>query len=207
MLIRFLYSSILVHCYLLWCVTSILHWCLWNCCVCVVTVCLTFILHSVLAFRNCCTHTFAICRNVCHINPWPSVHVHLCEWAFKKKNLQHKYCVYNTNNLIQLLEETWARARPGLYLFLCFGMVTSAMLLWEYWASGKQTVVESAWPTAVDSKVLSLSWGVQQTERMQTWMGSLFGLFFLRLFPLSLLGIPGNSKHVSVELDWENATT
>lgn len=58
--------------------------------------------------------------------------------------------------------------------FLFCSLATSAMMLWEYSASGKWSRLESAWPTAVDSEVLSLSRGVKQTERMQTWMGSLF---------------------------------
>lgn len=68
---------------------------------------------------------------------------------------------------------------------------------------GKNT----AWPTAVNSGVFFfLSWGMKQTERMQTWMGSLFWPFFSSYFPLSLLGIPGNCMHLDEKLDWENVT-
>lgn len=197
MLISFLYSSILVHCYLLWCVTSILHWCLWNCCMYIVTVCLTFILHSVLAFRSCCTHTFAICRNVCHINPWPSVHVQRSELSA----LQHRS--FETTPWGKLSQgQTWLI--PGTFpLFwdgnICY--VAVGVLSIRETNCGRTSLTNSC---RLQSAFPQLG---RETDRKNADLNGLPVLsFFLRLFPLSLLGIPGNSKHVSVELDWENAT-
>lgn len=87
----------------------------------------------------------------------------------KKKNLSKNSLLYNADNLEQLLGETWSQ---GIIWFIS----KTFPLFWDgntcYWASGKQTVVESAWPTAVDSKVLFPQLG-RETDRMDADLNGL----------------------------------
>lgn len=87
----------------------------------------------------------------------------------EKKNLSKNSLLYNADNLKQLLGETWSQ---GIIWFIS----KTFPLFWDgntcYWASGKQTVVESAWPTAVDSKVLFPQLG-RETDRMDADLNGL----------------------------------
>lgn len=79
-----------------------------------------------------------------------------------------------------------------------YQMTTSGVLLWEYSLSQLRSLGEAASPTAGNSKVLNLSWGLKETERMPTWMGSLSSPFLPLIFQLGRKRILGNSMNVDV---------